>query len=259
MHCGCDFSIKTLQHASKETREHTCWFFTAVSTFLCDQQKTKCRFFTQDTVANHTPKKNMYIGLTAVATVHMGKGITHMIYVRTFSFRSALGNRKVAMGQIFLRVTLFPLSVSFHQCSILIFTYMFAYQKDKRAKRGNIQSKHFWVSKGVRRVGYWTKQCFHIEMKAVCRQCHLLTHRLPCPCSAFRPQLPRVHPSGAETAQTALNVRFNSALRHSDSQGGDSVVVSTPCSTDLDTVPSTLFIKKASSNAQYALSEPKQP
>jgi len=78
MHCGCDFSIKTLQHAWKETREHTCCFLTTVSTFLCDQQKPKCRFFTQDTGANHTPKKNLYIGLTAVATAHMGKGIAHM-------------------------------------------------------------------------------------------------------------------------------------------------------------------------------------
>jgi hypothetical protein len=31
---------------------------------------------------------------------------------------------KVAPGQVFLSVLLFPLSVSFHQCSILIFIYM---------------------------------------------------------------------------------------------------------------------------------------
>jgi len=96
-------------------------------------------------VANHTLKKNLYIGLIAVATVHMGKGITHMIHVRTFSFRSALGNRKAAMGQVFLPVLPFPLSVTFHQRSILIFTYMFTYQKDKRAKRGNIQTKQTFL------------------------------------------------------------------------------------------------------------------
>jgi len=152
-------------------------------------------------VPNHTLKKNLYIGLIAVATVHMGKGIAHMIYVRTFSFRSALGNRKAVLRQVFLPVLLFTLSVSFHQRSILIFTYMFTYQKDETNGR-NVgtftQSKHFWVSKGVRRVRYWIQQYFHIEMKAVCWQSHLLTHRLQCPCSAFRPQPPRVHPSGAE-------------------------------------------------------------
>jgi len=146
MHHGSDFSIKTLQHASKETRQHTCRCFTAVSTFLCDQQKPKCRFFTQDTVANHTPNKNLYIGLIAVTTVHMGKGITHMIDVLAFSFTSALGNR--ALGQVLILVLLFPLSVSSHQCSILIFTYMF-YQKEKRAKRGNIQTKQTFM--GIKR------------------------------------------------------------------------------------------------------------
>jgi len=220
-----------------------------MSTFLCDQQKPKCRFFTQDTVANHTPKKKMYIGLIAADAVHMGKGITHMIYVRTFSFRSALGNRKAALGQVFLPVLLFPLSVSFYQRFILIFTCLLIRRANGRNVGTFRKSKHFWVSKGVRRVGHWTKQYFHTEMNAVCRQSHLLTHRLLCPCSAFRPQLPREHPSGAETIQTAINVRFNSALRHSGSQAGHSVVVSTPCSTDLDTVPSTLFIRNASSNA----------
>jgi hypothetical protein len=145
MHCGRDFSIKTLQHAWKETGEHTCWFLTKVSTFLYYQQKPKCRFFTQDTGANHTPKKNLYIGLIAVATVHMGKGIAHMTYVRTFSFRSALGHRKAAFGQVFLLVLLSPLSVFFYQRSILIFTYMFAYQNGKRAKRGNIQTKQTFL------------------------------------------------------------------------------------------------------------------
>jgi hypothetical protein len=136
---------QNLQHAWKETREHTSWFLTTVFTFLCDQQKPMCTFFTQDTGGNHTPKKNLYIGLIAVATVHMGKGIAHMTYVRTFSFRSALGNRKAALGQVFLPVLLSPLSVSFHQRYILIFTYMFAYQKDKWAKRGNIQTKQTFL------------------------------------------------------------------------------------------------------------------
>lgn len=150
----------------------------------------------------------------------------------------------------------FPPGTSISLASIFpstLHTHLYLRLLMRVTNRRNVEtfrkSKHFWVSKGVRKVGYWTKQYFHTEMKAVCRHSHILTHRLLCPCSAFRPQLPRVHPSGAET-QTALNVRFNSAQRHSGSQAGDSVVVSTPCSTDLDTVPSNLFIRNASSNAQ---------
>jgi hypothetical protein len=238
-------------------RTHTL-IFTAVSTFLCDQQKG--RFFTQDTVANHTPKKYLYSGWSAVATEHMGKSITHMIYVWMFSFRSALGTGKRHWDRFSSRYFWFPCQYLFINIPYSSLpTCLLLRRTNGRNVETFRQSKHIWVSKGVRRVGYWTKQYFHIEMKAVCRHSHLLTHRLLCPCSAFRPQLPRVHPSGAETTQTALNVRFNSALWHSGSQAGDSIVVSTPCSTDLDTVPWTLFIRNASSNAQYAMSEPSRP
>jgi len=46
---------------------------------------------------------------------------------------------KVALRQFFLPVLLFPLSVSFHQCSILCFIYVLVVQyKDKRAEPGNL-------------------------------------------------------------------------------------------------------------------------
>jgi hypothetical protein len=44
---------------------------------------------------------------------------------------------KEALWQVFLAVLLFFLSVSFHQCTILIITYMYDSHKDRRAKPGN--------------------------------------------------------------------------------------------------------------------------
>jgi Protein involved in inorganic phosphate transport len=123
-------------------QENTHADFSLQCPHLYDQQKPKRTFFSKGTVANHTPKttsKHMYIGLIVMATVHMGMGVAHMLYVRTFSFRSALENSKAELGQVSLPVLPFSLSASFHQRSILAFTYMYAYQKEKRASVGTFK------------------------------------------------------------------------------------------------------------------------
>ena len=55
---------------------------------------------------------------------------------------------KGALWQVFLPVLLFFLSVSFHQCTILIFTYMYASQKDRRAKPGNLPKSSGYRTRG---------------------------------------------------------------------------------------------------------------
>ena len=47
----------------------------------------------------------------------------------------------VALGDVSLQYFRFPLSVSFHQCSILIFIYTISYRKDKRATHGKLEKK----------------------------------------------------------------------------------------------------------------------
>jgi hypothetical protein len=54
---------------------------------------------------------------------------------------------KVALEQFFLRVFLFPLLVSLHQCSILIFIYMLFLPK------GKIRPGNFPKSSAVSEIG----------------------------------------------------------------------------------------------------------
>jgi len=67
---------------------------------------------------------------------------------------------KVALWQVFLAVLLFSLSVSFHQYTILILTYMYAFQKDRRAKSGNLPKRS-----GHRTPGsIWQKSSHFFEL-----------------------------------------------------------------------------------------------
>jgi len=53
---------------------------------------------------------------------------------------------RLALGRDFLRVYAFPLSGSFHECSVLIFIYMLLYDKGKWAKPRDLHMKH-WTAK----------------------------------------------------------------------------------------------------------------
>lgn len=50
---------------------------------------------------------------------------------------------KVALGQVFLRVLRFPLSVPFHQCSRLTFISVCSYQNDNATKAGNLRTEQY--------------------------------------------------------------------------------------------------------------------
>ena len=64
---------------------------------------------------------------------------------------------KVALGQVFLRVLQLPLSVSFYQCSILIFLYMLFLPEGQRAKPRNLPKCNSLSEIGE----HWIENNFH--------------------------------------------------------------------------------------------------
>jgi len=100
---------------------------------------------------------------------------------------------ETALGKVFLLVFCFPLTISFHQCFILIFTYCCSYQKNKRAKHRNIPQ----VSAHSEVEDHWTEKYFPLFLFVYMYKHPIYTYMyitcvyapsFPWTCPLFRPR-----------------------------------------------------------------------